>query len=437
MAIPALAPESMKVQKAHDTLQSTSDWSWLNNWRAEAWQRFEQSPWPTRKTEDWKYTPLKALTGTEWSLPEGGASGQGVDFTDWDRAVLTLVDGQLVDHDALPNGVTVHLLSKADADTRARFEQRLSQSLAGEGRLFNAVNQAVLAEALWLEIEPGVRLDKPIHINQVLSAQAQERVVPVRILVDAGARSEATLVETFSNEADGAVFINPVTELVLADNARLRHYHLLLETGDVRHLGSVHAELQGYAHLDSFHMALGGTLKRKDIVVHHRGSGAELNLNGVYLPQGKEHIDYHTTLEHEVPHCTSQEVFRGIVGDQGKAVFNGRIHIHKDAQKTLAELSNKNLLTSHQAEVDTKPELEIYADDVKCAHGATVAQLDKSALFYFLSRGISRAEAEVMMNFGFINELLENLDDEPVRQLLRPMLASLFAKDDDLARHLA
>jgi Fe-S cluster assembly protein SufD len=129
-------------------------------------------------------------------------------------------------------------------------------------------------------------------------------------------------------------------------------------------------------------------------------------------------------------------VFRGIVGDQAKAVFNGRIHIHKDAQKTLAELSNKNLLTSHQAEVDTKPELEIYADDVKCAHGATVAQLEQKSLFYFLARGISRQEAEVMLSFGFINELLESLPDEPVRLLLRPVLASLFAKEDIWARHL-
>ena len=436
MAVPTQASESMKVQGAHDTLQSASNWDWLKDWRARGWQRFEQSPWPTRKTEDWKYTPLKSLVGTDWSLAEGGSTGQGVDFPDWERTVLTLVDGQLIDHDALPEGVSVHLLSKADAQTRARFEQRLDESLAGEGRLFNVFNQAILAEALWLEIDPGVRLDQPIQINQVISSEASERVIPVRVLVDVGAMSEAVLVETFSNEADGAVFINPVTELKLADNARLRHYHLLLETGDVRHLGSVQAELQSYANLDSFHMALGGTLKRKDIVVHHRGSGAELNLNGVYLPRGKEHIDYHTTLEHEVPHCTSQEVFRGIIGDQAKAVFNGRIHIHKDAQKTLAELSNKNLLTSHQAEVDTKPELEIYADDVKCAHGATVAQLDKTSMFYFLSRGISREEAEVMMSFGFINELLEGLVDEPVRQLLRPMLASLFAKDDDLARHL-
>lgn len=427
-----MAAVPMQAQNAHQQLQAATDWSWLSGWRARGWEQFSNTPWPTRKTEDWKYTPLRSLTDIDWQLASTNSQTQGVNFGDWSPMTLTLVDGQLVQQDALPAGVAVRLLSQADAETRAQFEQRLTQTLAGERQLFNVFNQAMLTEAVWIEVAPGTVLDKPLHLNQVISAAATERMIPVRVLVDLGERAEATLVETFTNEATGAVFINPVTELQLAGNARLRHYHLLLEEGDVRHLGSVHASLGGYANLDSFHMALGGTLKRKDIVVEHNGSGAELTLNGVYLPRGQEHIDYHTTLEHCVPHCTSQEVFRGIIADKAKAVFNGRIHIHKDAQKTLAELSNKNLLTSHQAEVDTKPELEIYADDVKCAHGATVAQRDDSALFYFLARGISQAEAEVMLNFAFINELLDGLADEAVRDLLQPLLRERFARVESL-----
>ncbi|MHA7879071.1 MAG: Fe-S cluster assembly protein SufD [Saccharospirillum sp.] len=428
----------LQAHRAHQTLQSETDWHWLSQWRGLAWEAVAGTPWPTRKTEDWKYTPLRSLTETEWSLPESAPNitTRGIEFDNWPRTTLTLVDGRLVDHDHLPEGVTVSLLSAASAEQRARFEQRLENGLADNRQLFSLVNQALLSEVVWIEVAANQRLAQPLHINQVVSAGGEQRVIPVRVLVDVAAGAEATLVETFSSEAEGPVFINPVTELMLADNARLTHYHLLMEQGDVRHLGAVQAQLGAYANLNAFHMALGGVLKRKDITVYHRGRGAELNLNGVYLPRGKEHIDYHTCLEHEVPHCTSQEVFRGIVGDQAKAVFNGRIHIHKDAQKTLAELSNKNLLTSHQAEVDTKPELEIYADDVKCAHGATVAQLEQKSLFYFLARGISRQEAEVMLSFGFINELLESLPDEPVRLLLRPVLASLFAKEDIWARHL-
>lgn len=428
----------LQAHRAHQTLQSDTDWSWLSQWRSQAWSTFADTPWPTRKTEDFKYTPLKSLTDTDWELPTESTkdTGRGVEFEDWSRTVLTLVDGRLTDHDELPEGVTVKLLSKASAEERVRFEQRLEAGLADNKQLFSLVNQALLSEVVWIEIAANQRLEKPLHINQIISSGAQQRVIPIRVLVDVANSAQATLVETFSSEADGPVFINPITELLLADNARLTHYHLLMEQGDVRHLGAVQAQLGAYANLNAFHMALGGVLKRKDITVYHRGSGAELNLNGVYLPRGKEHIDYHTCLEHEVPHCTSQEVFRGIIGDQAKAVFNGRIHIHKDAQKTLAQLSNKNLLTSHQAEVDTKPELEIYADDVKCAHGATISQLEQKSLFYFLARGISRQEAEVMLSFGFINELLEGLEDEPVRLLLRPVLANLFAKEDIWARHL-
>lgn len=427
-----MAGVPMQAQNAHQQLQASTDWTWLSGWRERGWKQFSNTAWPTRKTEDWKYTPLRSLTDTDWQLAATGAKAQGIDFGDWSRLTLTLVDGQVTHSDALPEGVTVRLLSQADASTRQQFEQRLSQTLAGERQLFNVFNQAMLAEAVWIDIAPGTVLDKPLHVNQVISSAAAERVIPVRLLVDLGERAEATLVETFTSDATEAVFINPVTELQLAGNARLRHYHLLLEEGDVRHLGSVHASLGGYSSLDSFHMALGGTLKRKDIVVEHNGSGAELTLNGVYLPRGQEHIDYHTTLEHCVPHCTSQEVFRGIIADKAKAVFNGRIHIHKHAQKTLAELSNKNLLTSHQAEVDTKPELEIYADDVKCAHGATVAQRDDSALFYFLARGIAREDAEVMMNFAFINELLDGLADTAVRDLLQPLLRERFARGSTL-----
>src|SRR5690606_1969516 len=156
-------------------------------------------------------------------------------------------------------------------------------------------------------------------------------------------------------------------------------------------------------------LAQGSRLKRIDYQVNHCGEGAELDLQGVYLPRNSQLVDYHTNVRHMVPRCTSREIFRGIIADSARAVFNGRIYIHPHAQKTLAELSNKNLLTSNKAEVDTKPELEIYADDVKCAHGATVSQLNANALYYLQSRGVSRQDAEVMLSFGFINEVLQDI----------------------------
>ncbi|MEX1056560.1 MAG: Fe-S cluster assembly protein SufD, partial [Natronospirillum sp.] len=216
-----------------------------------------------------------------------------------------------------------------------------------------------------------------------------------------------------------------------------KHSRLNLEQEDLLHVGGVHVNLSRNARLNGFTLAIGSRLKRIDYQVSHCGEGAELILNGVYLPRGRQLVDYHTNVEHRVPHCTTSETFRGIIGDSARAVFNGRIHIHPQAQKSLAELSNKNLLTSNKAEVDTKPELEIYADDVKCAHGATVSQLDATALYYLQSRGIARAEAEVMLSFGFINELLSETPEPSVQRYLYARLGALLGLPSELLAHVA
>ncbi len=224
-------------------------------------------------------------------------------------------------------------------------------------------------------------------------------------------------------------FVNAVTEIVLQDNACLHHYNLHFEDERQQHIGAVHVNLGRNSRLRAFTLALGSQLTRIDYQCHHRGQGAELDLNGIYLPRNQQLVDYHTNIQHWVPYCTSHEIFRGIISDEAHAVFNGRIHIHPQAQKTLAELSNKNLLTSNKAQINTKPELEIYADDVKCAHGATVSQLNANALYYLQSRGVSRADAQVMMSFGFINELLQTVDLDTVRNYLALKLAKLFGRE--------
>jgi Fe-S cluster assembly protein SufD len=288
-----------------------------------------------------------------------------------------------------------------------------------------------------MEVHASADIHEPVEIIWLLRAAEQPLATTQRLLVLAGENSLATVVEHFMTlEGAQPSFTNGLTELKLEAGAKLSHYRLHEESGEALHIGGVHAALARDAQLDSFHLAFGSRLKRLDLVINHRGPGAHCNLNGVYLPRGEEHIDYHTTIEHAVPHCSTDEVFRGIVADSASAVFNGRIHIHPDAQKTRAELSNKNLLTSNEAEVNTKPELEIYADDVQCAHGATVAQLDALSLHYLRTRGVSRAEAEVMLSFGFINELIDAIALEPLRAYLRPLLASRFARSADLARHL-
>jgi len=303
----------------------------------------------------------------------------------------------------------------------------------GPQHLFATLNTAWLDDGVLVHVSRNQKLKQPVYVLQISTAGEQTLSVNQRLLVVLEDSAQAEIIEHFvSTSEQQNSFVNALTEIVVGDNAQLQHYRLNMEEENIQHLGAVHVDLLRNARMRGFTLALGSTLKRIDYQINHRGSGAELNLQGVYLPRNNQMVDYHSNVQHWVPHCTTSEVFRGIIADSAQAIFNGRIYIHKDAQKTLAELSNKNLLTSNKAEVNTKPELEIYADDVKCAHGATVSQLNATALYYLQSRGVSRTEAEVMMSFGFINELLEQISEVAVHDYLFPRLAALFGRDQSL-----
>jgi len=397
---------------------------------------------PTRKTEAWKYNDLGVLQRT-FSAPTPGRAPalEDVDYPRLDGPTLVFTDGVFcpeLSRLELPGGVQLVRFADAGAEQAQAIVERLGTAVHHSRHLFAPLNDATLADGVYLEIAPDTTLEEPIHLVWLSSGRTEALGVTQRLLVEVGAHSRATLVETFANtEADGVVFTNGISELLLSEGASLDHNRLHLEGGRAVHIGGVHALLAANANLDGFHLALGSDLKRIDIAVQHEGQGAHCRLNGLYLPRGEEQVDYHTCIEHAVPDCTSEENFRGIIGDEARAIFNGRIHIHPDAQRTRAELNNKNLLTSREAEVNTKPELEIYADDVQCAHGATVAQMDATALHYLRTRGISRAEAEVMLSYGFINELVEDIPCAALRDYLKPLLARRFARSPRLTRHLA
>jgi Fe-S cluster assembly protein SufD len=353
---------------------------------------------------------------------------------------LVFVNGQYrpeLSSKALPEGVTLVRFVDANENQAALIREKLGTAVKHEQHLFAALNAAALEDGLFLQVADNVSVKAPIQLVWSVTAQDRAFAVMQRLLVHMAANSNATLVEHFAGDpAETAVFSNGITELFLDAGAQLQHHRLHLEQGAAIHIGGVHARLSQDSNLESFHLAVGSELKRIDIVVDHQGQGAYCNLNGIYLVSNKDHVDYHTCLEHSVPQCTSSETFRGIVGDQASAVFNGRIHIPPHAQKTRAELRNNNLLTSNRAVINTKPELEIYADDVQCAHGATVAQLDPTILHYMRTRGISRAEAEVMMSYGFINELIRGLRCEPLREYLEPLLAQRLTPNSKLTRHI-
>jgi Fe-S cluster assembly protein SufD len=331
----------------------------------------------------------------------------------------------------LPPGVV--RFANADTAQQQLIKQHLGQVVDVQRHLFAALSNAWLADGILVQVGKGQTLEKPVYILNVSTPEAQPAVSNQRVLLVLEEGSQAELIEHYaSSAATQNGFVNCLTEAVVGANAQLQHYRINLEQEDLLHVGGVHVNLQRDARFYGFTLAQGSRLKRIDYQVNHRGPGAHLELHGVYLPRNKQLIDYHTNVEHCVPHCSTNEIFRGIIGDSAKAVFNGRIHIHPQAQKTLAELSNKNLLTSRNAEVYTKPELEIYADDVRCAHGATITQLDQTSLFYLQSRGLSHAEAMSMLSFGFINELLNQVPEPAVQAYLRPRIAALLGRETGL-----
>ncbi len=410
---------------------------WLTPLRDAGRARWTDTERPTRRTEDWKYTSLHLLDREFTAAP----SPQSTDISalpDLGGPRIVLIDGQLQGSVAdleLPQGVTLLRFADADDDQAALIREHLGTAVDGGKHVFANLNDATLSDGLFLHLAANADMPEALHIVYVSSAQEPAFTVNQRLLVLADDNARGRVIEHFCGQS-AAAFTNGITELLLGPGAKLLHRRLHCEEGGAMHIGGVHARLGRDSHLDSFHLALGSDLKRIDIVIQHVGPGAHCDLNGLYLLSGSEHVDYHTTLEHEVPHCTSDIVFRGIIGDEASAVFNGRIHIHKDAQKTRAELSNKNLLTSKSAEINTKPELEIYADDVQCAHGATVAQLDEGMLHYLRTRGVGADEAEVMLSYGFINELVENLDSAALKDFIHPLLAQRLSRDPELIRHL-
>jgi len=420
---------------------------WLKNFQSRQADVWQKVAFPSRKAEEWKYTSLRSLeqgdffAGQAEARPVGEQSLNDIKIENLDCVDLVFVNGifsaKLSSLESLPDGVELVRFSQADNEQQKEIELALGSVADKIQHVFATLNSSQFNDGVYCKVAKNTKVEPAIRVVHIAQDQHRHFSVCPRIFFVLEQGAEATLIEHFSSDiCSKNAFFNAVTELNVQDNAKLFHYRLHLEHESSLHIGGVHANLFADSTLESFQLAMGGQLKRVDVVVNHLGKGADCELNGVYLPSNKQHVDFHTCIEHAVPHCTTNEVFRGIVSDSAKAVFNGRIHIHKDAQKSIAHLSNKNLLTSNSAEVDTKPELEIYADDVQCAHGATVAQIDENAMHYLLTRGVSREEALVMLSFGFINELVEHIHHSEIADFLRPRLASLFVREPELTRHL-
>ena len=403
--------------------------------RSTGWAIFEREGFPTTRDEAWKYTSLRRLARRAFraDLPvEAPASTDlGALLADeLDGPRLVFLNGRYVPALSAPatngEGLEIDALAKVFDDPKQGC--RMGELADPEAHRFAALNQAFAGEGARIRTAPDARIEHPVYVVYLSAAAAEPVACHPRLVVEAGPRSSLTVVEHFvgltdTRKSDDENLTNAVAEVFLAPGAKLEHYRVQAESPSAHHVGGLFAELLRDARLESHCVHTGGALARQDIVVNLTEPGAHVDLHGLYFVDGKRHTDVHTRVDHRAPHTTSDEEYRGIVTGRGRAVFNGKAIIHPDAQKTDVKQANANLLLSAQAEVDTKPELEIYADDVKASHGATVGQLDDNAMFYLLSRGIDKDSAKAMLTFAFAETVIARMTLMPVRRLLEKAIA--------------
>lgn len=394
-------------------------------------ERFAALGFPTTRNEDWKFTNVASLAQVTWQAPRAGVANTvtaaAVEPLRLGLAVheLVFVNGRFVPRLStigdLPPGVVIQSLAQAVESSPGSLESWLGSIAGWESQAFTALNTAQMVDGAVVVIPRGVTVERPIHLVFLADLDAQEAVHP-RNLVIAGESSGVTVVETYAGLRDSVYFTNAVTEVMVGPNARVEHIKLQRESERAFHVGTVEAKQDRDSRFRSFSFALGSALSRTNIYSVMAGEGADCTMNGLYLLHESQHIDHQTRIEHAFPHCTSREVYKGILDGTSHAVFNGKVYVRPEAQKTDGKQTNKNLLLSDGAKVDTKPQLEIFADDVKCTHGAAVGRLDEIGLFYLESRGISAARARRLLTYGFAAEVLGEIEQEPIRHQLERLV---------------
>lgn len=397
--------------------------------REAAMGQFQARGFPTTRQENWKYTDVKPIARSAFGIaeekPAAGYEKQLelARLSGLESHELVFINGRFsVEHSRLqdlPQGVVLEDMSSALNNHSKLVDSIMSNTTLNEqSNPFNILNTAFIHDGVLIHVPDDCSIDKPINLIYLSGYSDNEFSAHPRNLIFLGNGASLTVIENYVGAKDSQYFINTVTDAVLASNAALTHYKLQQESVESYHIGNFNIYQDRDSQVNSHSISLGGSLVRNDIKVQLDAEGAGVLLNGLYMANGKQHIDNHTLINHLQPHTNSEEHYRGVLNDRGRGVFNGKVVVHKDAQKTDAAQSNANLLLSDQAEIDTKPELEIYADDVKCSHGSTVGQLDKDMMFYLRSRAIDETTAKSILTFAFAEEVIKRIEIEQIRHYL-------------------
>jgi Fe-S cluster assembly protein SufD len=434
-----LVKSENNYQAAFRTLTPTV--AWLELVRGSAIDRFEQLGFPSVSDEEWKYTNLASLSKESFVPATANDQITGdvnkFAYPETATAHLVVVNGFLREDLSVKTGLeSVVAVDLFHAGADARYNKIVRKYLARNAGYHNngltALNTAFLQSGVFIWIPKNVHLETPIQITFVADPSAQSSANFPRVLIVAEENSSATVIESFVSNDDERYFTNAIAEIVVKDGARLDHYRLQRESHNAFHVSTTSAELGRASRYDTTSINLGAQLARHDVSVVMDHEGAETSVDGLYMAGQDQHTDTHSVIDHKQPHCNSHQLYKGILDGNGRAVFNGKIFVREGAQKTDAIQTNKNLLLSDKARVDTKPQLEIFADDVKCAHGAAVGQIDPEELFYLETRGIGPELGRSLLTYGFAEEVigkikLDSIRSELDQRVLRQLHTSLEA----------
>jgi Fe-S cluster assembly protein SufD len=420
---------------------------WLRQLRKSAIARFEALGFPTQKQEDWRYTNLAPLLRVPFkpailARPDGVVAEKLEPYTFGvlKTTLLVFVNGRYAPRLSylrrLPEGVRVASLAEVLNQEAVTLEPHLGRIARSEDDPFLSLNTAFFGDGAYVEVPNNTVVEEPIHLLFVATSKELPIVAYPRNLIRIGARSQATIIETYAGMGPHITFTNAVTEVSVGPAAVLDHYKMLRETETAYHMGTMDIHQDRDSVVSCHSMSFGGAIARNTVRTLFCGEGGSLVLNGLFMPAGTQQADNYTRIDHATPACTSVELYRGILDGKSRGVFNGNIYVRKDAQKSIARQTNKNLLLSQEAFVDSTPGLEILADDVKCSHASTIGQLDENAIFYLRSRGIDEEAARHILTYAFAADVVNQVKVAPIRIKLNQLILSRLPKGSGLGEAL-
>jgi Fe-S cluster assembly protein SufD len=409
---------------------------WLRQLREDAWARFSARGIPTTHDEDWRFTNLAALAKTPFrrgAKIEGANLAEAIEGFRLEGAAcqLVFVNGhfapELSQTGDLPKGLEICALAAmlghdGNGDAPEGIEQHLGRYADIRRDVFAALNTALWEDGAYVRIRRGTAIGHPVHLLYVSDGAGRQIMTNPRTLVVAEEQSQAAIVEDYVSIGEEAAFSNAVTELVAGEGAVVSHFLVERENLAAFNVSTLRLEQGRGSNVASHSILLGGGLVRNNVHPVLGGEGAECLINGLFVGAGKQHLDNYMMVEHAQPQCSSRQFYNGILAGHARGVFHGRIVVHKDAQKTDAKQTNRNLLLSDTARIDTKPQLEIHADDVKCTHGATIGQIEEEQLFYLRSRGFSEREARSLLLYAFAAECLDRMSEPAARAFIEKLI---------------